>query len=55
MIVVPGSAVRKGSLLVDSSTINPKLATDMSKQASSCGATYIDAPVSGGKGREEGL
>lgn len=42
------SAVQKGSLLIDCSTIDGEVAIEMSKEALTEGAVYIDAPVSGG-------
>ena len=42
------SAVQSGSLLIDSSTIDPAASQDMEKQAASKGAVYMDSPVSGG-------
>ena len=41
--------LQKGSLLIDSSTIDPAVAQDMAKRASDAGAVYMDAPVSGGE------
>ena len=43
------SAVRSGSLLLDSSTIEPATSQEMEKLAAEKGAIYMDAPVSGGK------
>jgi 3-hydroxyisobutyrate dehydrogenase len=42
------SAVQKGSLLVDSSTIDPSVSQEMAALATEKGATFMDAPVSGG-------
>ncbi|KAK3578479.1 hypothetical protein CHS0354_038576 [Potamilus streckersoni] len=42
------SSVQKGSLLIDSSTIDPSVSQEMAKLAQGKGATFIDAPVSGG-------
>jgi len=42
------SAVQTGSLLLDSSTIDPAVSREMDKLATGKGATYMDAPVSGG-------
>ncbi|KAK2142595.1 hypothetical protein LSH36_935g00064 [Paralvinella palmiformis] len=42
------SAVRSGSLLLDSSTIEPATSQEMEKLAAEKGAIYMDAPVSGG-------
>jgi 3-hydroxyisobutyrate dehydrogenase-like beta-hydroxyacid dehydrogenase len=41
-------AVQEGSLLIDSSTINPEVAKEVASKAEEKGATYLDAPVSGG-------
>ena len=40
--------MQSGSLLIDSSTIDPAASCDMEQQAASKGAVYMDAPVSGG-------
>lgn len=42
------SGVQSGSLLLDSSTIEPATSQDMEKLAANKGAVYMDAPVSGG-------
>ncbi|XP_038079152.1 3-hydroxyisobutyrate dehydrogenase, mitochondrial-like [Patiria miniata] len=42
------STVRKGALLIDSSTIDPSVAKEVAAQAEKKGAVYMDAPVSGG-------
>ena len=42
--------VQSNTLMIDSSTIDPAASKDVAKLASEAGATYIDAPVSGGKG-----
>jgi len=42
------SAVQSGSLLIDSSTIDPAISQDIEKQAADKGAVYMDSPVSGG-------
>jgi 3-hydroxyisobutyrate dehydrogenase-like beta-hydroxyacid dehydrogenase len=42
-------AVQEGSLLIDSSTINPDVAKEVASRAEDKGATYLDAPVSGGR------
>lgn len=42
------SAVQSGCLLLDSSTIDPAMSREMDKLATDKGATYMDAPVSGG-------
>lgn len=41
--------VKKGSLLIDSSTIDPAVSKEMSVAAEKMGAVFMDAPVSGGK------
>lgn len=41
--------VKKGTLIIDSSTIDPSVAKDVAAQADKKGAVYLDAPVSGGK------
>ena len=43
------SAVQEGSLLIDSSTINPEVAKEVALRAEEKGAIYLDAPVSGGE------
>lgn len=42
------SKVQTGSLLIDSSTIDPSVSQEMAKLVEAKGATFIDAPVSGG-------
>ena len=42
------SSVQSGSLLIDSSTIDPSVSQEMEKLCKDKGATYMDAPVSGG-------
>ncbi|XP_007562689.1 3-hydroxyisobutyrate dehydrogenase a [Poecilia latipinna] len=42
--------VKKGTLLVDSSTIDPAVAREMAVAAEKMGAVFMDAPVSGGVG-----
>ncbi|KAK6491345.1 3-hydroxyisobutyrate dehydrogenase [Huso huso] len=42
--------VKKGSLLIDSSTIYPSVSKEMAKEAEKMGAVFMDAPVSGGVG-----
>ena len=42
------SVIQNGSLLIDCSTIDRKDVIAMSEEAQSKGATFIDAPVSGG-------
>uniref|UniRef100_H2LK34 3-hydroxyisobutyrate dehydrogenase n=1 Tax=Oryzias latipes TaxID=8090 RepID=H2LK34_ORYLA len=42
--------VKKGTLLIDSSTIDPAVSREMAKAAEKMGAVFMDAPVSGGVG-----
>ncbi|XP_042327111.1 3-hydroxyisobutyrate dehydrogenase, mitochondrial [Sceloporus undulatus] len=42
--------VKKGSLLIDSSTIDPAVSKELAKEAEKMGAVFMDAPVSGGVG-----
>uniref|UniRef100_H0YXI9 3-hydroxyisobutyrate dehydrogenase n=1 Tax=Taeniopygia guttata TaxID=59729 RepID=H0YXI9_TAEGU len=42
--------VKKGSLLIDSSTIDPAVSKELAKAAEKTGAVFMDAPVSGGVG-----
>jgi 3-hydroxyisobutyrate dehydrogenase len=42
------SKVQSGSLLIDSSTIDPAVSQQMAEQAKEKGAVFMDAPVSGG-------
>ncbi|XP_062848448.1 3-hydroxyisobutyrate dehydrogenase b [Trichomycterus rosablanca] len=42
--------VKKGSLLIDSSTIDPAVSKEMALAAEKTGAVFMDAPVSGGVG-----
>ncbi|XP_077159798.1 3-hydroxyisobutyrate dehydrogenase, mitochondrial isoform X1 [Paroedura picta] len=42
--------VKKGSLLIDSSTIDPVVSKELAKEAEKMGAVFMDAPVSGGVG-----
>ncbi|XP_077996575.1 3-hydroxyisobutyrate dehydrogenase, mitochondrial-like [Glandiceps talaboti] len=44
------STVKGGTLLIDSSTIDPSVSKDMASKAEKKGATFMDAPVSGGVG-----
>ncbi|KPP78648.1 hypothetical protein Z043_101836 [Scleropages formosus] len=46
--------VKKGTLLIDSSTIDPSVSKEMAVAAEKMGAVFMDAPVSGGKGNAEG-
>lgn len=41
--------MKKGSLLIDSSTIDPAVSKEMAVAAEKMGAVFMDAPVSGGK------
>lgn len=41
--------VKKGSLLIDSSTIDPSVSKELAKAVEKMGAVFMDAPVSGGK------
>lgn len=40
--------VKKGTLLIDSSTIDPSVSKEMALAAEKMGAVFMDAPVSGG-------
>ena len=40
--------VQQGSLLIDSSTIDPSVSQQMAVESGKVGATFVDAPVSGG-------
>ena len=42
------SAVQEGTVMVDSSTIDPSVAKEVAKVSAEKGAVYMDAPVSGG-------
>ncbi|KAG7457458.1 hypothetical protein MATL_G00227390 [Megalops atlanticus] len=42
--------IKKGTLLIDSSTIDPSVAKEMAVASEKMGAVYMDAPVSGGVG-----
>jgi 3-hydroxyisobutyrate dehydrogenase len=42
------SAVQSGSLLIDSSTIDPSVSQEIGEMAEDKGAEFVDAPVSGG-------
>uniref|UniRef100_A0A5F8GWG8 3-hydroxyisobutyrate dehydrogenase n=1 Tax=Monodelphis domestica TaxID=13616 RepID=A0A5F8GWG8_MONDO len=39
--------VKKGSLLIDSSTIDPSVSKELAKEVEKMGALFMDAPVSG--------
>jgi 2-hydroxy-3-oxopropionate reductase len=43
------ASVQSGTIIVDMSTIAPATARRMAKEAAARGATYLDAPVSGGE------
>ena len=47
--ILPFRKVKKGSLLIDSSTIDPMVSKEMAVAAEKMGAVFMDAPVSGGK------
>ncbi|KAJ8267300.1 hypothetical protein COCON_G00124720 [Conger conger] len=42
--------IKKGTLLIDSSTIDPSVAKEMALASEKMGAVFMDAPVSGGVG-----
>ena len=42
------SSVQQGSLLIDSSTIDPVVAKEVAGMAQKKGVSFVDAPVSGG-------
>jgi 3-hydroxyisobutyrate dehydrogenase-like beta-hydroxyacid dehydrogenase len=49
------AALKRGSLLVDSSTISPELARRIAKESENAGVEFLDAPVTGGTwGAEKG-
>ena len=48
-IILIDSSVQSGSLLIDSSTIDPSVSQEMETLSKEKGVTYMDAPVSGGK------
>ena len=41
------ASVKKGALLIDSSTIDPNVSRQVAAEAEKAGATMVDAPVSG--------
>lgn len=43
------STLQSGSLILDSSTIDPLVSKDMAKLAEAKNSVYMDSPVSGGK------
>lgn len=49
LLVFSFSNVKPGSLLIDTSTIEPAVAQEMGELTQSKGATFLDAPVSGGR------
>ena len=48
------SSVQKNALLLDSSTIEAATARQVAASAEKLGASYMDAPVSGGEGSQTG-
>ena len=48
-LFVSHSTVKSGSLLIDSSTIDPAVSKEVDIIAQTKGATFMDAPVSGGQ------
>ena len=42
--------VKKGSLLIDSSTVDPMVLNELAKEVEKMGVVFMDAPVSGGVG-----
>lgn len=44
---------KKGSLVIDCSTISPIVAKELNTLGKNNGITYVDAPVSGGVGGAE--
>ena len=42
------STIQEGSLVIDSSTIDPMVAKSMAEKAAAKQSVYMDAPVSGG-------
>ena len=56
LIIIPlGDArtVKEGSLLLDCSTVDPSVPKQMAELAQAKGATFMDAPVSGGTESDE--
>ena len=47
--MVCSRTVQSGSLLIDSSTIDPAVSKDVAAIAETHGANFVDAPVSGGR------
>lgn len=45
--------MKKGTLLIDSSTIDPAVSREMAVAAEKMGAVFMDAPVSGGNPPKE--
>jgi 3-hydroxyisobutyrate dehydrogenase len=49
------SALREGSIVLDTSTVSPSVCVRMAKQLAATGVGFVDAPVSGGvEGAEKG-
>lgn len=44
----PNRAIQPGTLILDSSTIDPSVSKEMAALASKKGAVFMDSPVSGG-------
>ncbi len=42
------STAASGTLMIDSSTIDPVVSKEMARKSEEIGAVYMDAPVSGG-------
>lgn len=42
--------MKKGSLLIDPSTVDPMVSKELAKEVEKMGAVFMDAPVSGGVG-----
>ena len=42
-------AAKPGSILIDSSTVDPSVSQEIAAAASAKNLTFLDAPVSGGK------
>lgn len=41
--------MQKGTLLMDSSTIDPSVSQEIATKAEELGASFVDSPVSGGR------
>lgn len=48
MEALPIRTLKSGSLLIDSSTIDPSVAIEISKKVTEKASVFMDAPVSGG-------